>query len=409
VDPSGEFLYQSTVDSDQVNTYSINQTSGALTKLQRGSTSRTGGEPVYIAAFTSPTNSAPISFKPKFAYVPNVTDNTISMFSSDPQTGKLSVIAPAIPVGNSAPQTVAVSARGDLAFIATAGPFPTTNPGSIGAYSIDPATGVLSGIGTALPTGKGPASVATDRTGKYFYVANAYDDTISIFAVDVVTGAMSAVGSPTPVGFTNPIGVAVDPTGRSLYALGPSNIEVFEINAATGSLTPSQVGYPLFGISFVTFPVTGATQITIDPFGNFAYIPNFNAKTIAIYQIDPYAGTLMDSPPQQLVSGRANTTIAIDPTGRFAYTADSTDNTITAYSIAPSTGFLTLIGAPISVAANAFSITADYSGKFVYVVLANKSVVSYAIGSTGALTPVAGGVATTGNGPGPISTVGAIQ
>jgi 6-phosphogluconolactonase len=408
VDPSGEFLYQSIVDSDQVNSYSIDQTSGALTKLQRGSPSRAGGEPVYIAAFTSPTNSAPISFQPKFAYVPNVTDGTISMFSSDSQTGKLSVVAPAIPVG-AAPQTVAVSARGDLAFVPTAGTTPTTTPGSIGAYSIDPTTGLLSGIGTPLPTGKGPASVATDRTGKYVYVANTYDSTISTFAVDVVTGAMSAIGAPTPVGFSNPIGVAVDPTGRNLYALGLSNVQIFEINAATGSPTPSQVGYPLFGLAVVNLSATGATQITIDPFGNFAYIPNFSAKTIAIYQIDSYAGTLSDSLPQQVASNRANTAITIDPTGRFAYTADSTDNTITAYSIDPTTGFLTVIGAPIPVGANAFTITADYSGKFVYVVLANNSVVSYAIGSTGALTPVAGGVAATGNGPGPISAVGGIQ
>jgi 6-phosphogluconolactonase (cycloisomerase 2 family) len=409
VDPSGEFLYQSTVDSDQLNTYSINQTSGALTKLQRGSPSRAGGEPVYIAAFTSPTNSAPIGFKPKFAYVPNVTDNTISMFSSDPQTGKLRVSAPAIPVGNAAPQAVAVSARGDLAFIPTAGPSPTTSSGLIDAYSIDPTTGVLSGIGTPLSTGKGPSSVATDRTGRYFYVANAYDGTISNFAVDVLTGAMSVNGSPTSVGFSNPIGVAVDPTGRSLYALGVSNVESFEINAATGSLTPSQVGYPLFGPSVITLPATGATQITIDPFGNFLYIPIFSAKMIAVYQIDSYSGALSDSLPQQIVTGRANTAIAIDPTGRFAYTADSTDNTITAYSIDPSTGALTPIGSPVPVSANAFSIVADYSGKFVYVVLANKSVVSYAIGSTGALTPVAGGVAATGNGPGPISAVGGIQ
>jgi 6-phosphogluconolactonase len=156
-------------------------------------------------------------------------------------------------------------------------------------------------------------------------------------------------------------------------------------------------------------PATGATQITIDPFGNFLYIPIFSAKMIAVYQIDSYSGALSDSLPQQIVTGRANTAIAIDPTGRFAYTADSTDNTITAYSIDPSTGALTPIGSPVPVSANAFSIVADYSGKFVYVVLANKSVVSYAIGSTGALTPVAGGVAATGNGPGPISAVGGIQ
>jgi hypothetical protein len=70
---------------------------------------------------------------------------------------------------------------------------------------------------------------------------------------------------------------------------------------------------------------------------------------------------------------------------------------------------LTVIGTPLPVGANALAITTDYSGKFVYVVLTNKSVLTFAIGSTGALTAVAGGSVATGNSPGPITAVGGVQ
>jgi len=43
------------------------------------------------------------------------------------------------------------------------------------------------------------------------------------------------------------------------------------------------------------------------------------------------------------------------------------------------------------------------------VVLTNKSVLTFAIGSKGALTAVPGGSVATGNSPGPITAVGGVQ
>jgi 6-phosphogluconolactonase (cycloisomerase 2 family) len=406
VDPSGRFLYQANVAANEVTSYSIDQTTGALTKLQAGGTSRSGAQPVFIGAFVSPTNSAPFTFSPKFAYVPNVADNSISTYSSDPTTGKLSAVGTPLPSGV-APQAVAASFRGDFAFVASAGATPMTTAGTVSAYAINAATGALSGSGGSLPTGKGPSSLATDRSGRFLYVANTFDATISSYNVDPTNGALTANGAPTPVAFGNPIGVVVDPTGQNLYALGVDSVEFFEIDATTGAITPSQGEYPLFGPSLVTLPQTGASQITVDPSGNFAYIPIFSAKMVAVYQIDPYSGVLYN--PQSITTGRANTSIAIDPTGRFAYTADLTDNTVTAYSVNQTTGAMTAIGSPLPVGANALAITTDFSGKFVYAVLTNKSVLTFAIGSAGALTAVTGGSVATGNSPGPITAVGGVQ
>jgi 6-phosphogluconolactonase len=368
--------------------------------LQAGGTSRSGGEPVFIGAFVSPTNSAPYTFSPKFAYVPNVADNTISAYSSDPATGKLTAVGAPFPSGV-APQAVAISRRGDVAFVASAGATPTTAAGTVSAYAINATTGALSGSGGSLPTGKGPSSLAPDRTGRFLYVANAFDATISGYNVDLTSGALTANGAPTPVSF-NPIGVVVDPTGQNLYALGVNSVEVFDIDAISGAIVvPNSTPSP------IPIPGTSASQITIDPSGNFAYIPISNLSMIAVYQIDPYSGFFAT---QLLIgTGRANTSIAIDPTGRFAYTADSTDNTVSAYSVNQTTGALTLIGSALPVGANALAVTTDYSGKFVYVVLTNKSVLTFAIGSTGALTAVAGGNVATGNSPGPITAVGGVQ
>jgi 6-phosphogluconolactonase (cycloisomerase 2 family) len=112
---------------------------------------------------------------------------------------------------------------------------------------------------------------------------------------------------------------------------------------------------------------------------------------------------------QGINTDRANTSIAIDPTGRYAYTADYTDDTVSAYAIDSVTGNLTLIGSPLPVGADAYSVSVDYSGKFVYAVLANKSVVTFSIGSTGALTAVAGGTVPVGNSAISITPVGAAR
>jgi 6-phosphogluconolactonase len=407
-DPSGRFLYQSSIDANEIISYSIDQATGALTKLQAGGTSRSGGEPVFIGAFVEPGNSTPYTFSPKFAYVPNVVDNTISAYSSDPATGKLSAVGTPFPSGI-APQAVAVSRRGDVAFVASAGTTPMTTAGTVSAYAINATTGALSGSGGSLPTGKGPSSLATDRTGRFLYVANGFDGTISGYNVDLTSGALTANGTPTSLSFTNPVGVVVDPTGQNLYALGVDSVEIFELDAISGVITPSQVGFPSFnfGRSVVNLPAAGASQITVDPSGNFAYIPISNAKMIAIYQIDVYSGVLYNQ--QSITTGHANTSIAIDPTGRFAYTADFTDNTVSAYSVNQTTGALTLIGSALPVGANALAVATDFSGKFVYAVLTNKSVLTFAIGSTGALTAVAGGSVATGNSPGPITAVGGVQ
>ncbi len=75
---------------------------------------------------------------------------------------------------------------------------------------------------------------------KFAYVANRNSANVSAYTINATTGALAPVaGSPFAAG-TNPVGVAVDPTGKFAYVgnYSSNNVSAYTINATTGALTP---------------------------------------------------------------------------------------------------------------------------------------------------------------------------
>jgi len=108
---------------------------------------------------------------------------------------------------------------------------------TISIYTVDAATGQLRHNGY-VAAGSEPASVTVDPSGKFAYAANYGDNTISAYTFDGTTGALTAVGTAVAAG-THPYAVVMDPLGRFAYALnaGSNNISTYQINASTGALT----------------------------------------------------------------------------------------------------------------------------------------------------------------------------
>ncbi|MDH5378189.1 MAG: lactonase family protein, partial [Gammaproteobacteria bacterium] len=75
------------------------------------------------------------------------------------------------------------------------------NAGSddVSAFRVDPATGALTEVGTAVAAGTGPTSVTVHPTGRFAYVTNAIPELRS-FSIDAATGALTAVGAAISVG-----------------------------------------------------------------------------------------------------------------------------------------------------------------------------------------------------------------
>jgi 6-phosphogluconolactonase len=395
IDPSGKFFYTPSAESDQIYAFNIDQTNGALSPLAQGAVMRTGAQPQSLVAYVSATVATAPVFKSKLAYVPNAASNSISAFAIDAATGSLGVLGTAA-AGGDAPQAVAVPQGSRFLYSAHF-------QGNASTYAINGASGALQQVdGGEAMAGLGPTAIAVDPSHRFAYVVNSGDRTVSAYKIDAASGTLVPYGRPIAT-VAQPLAAVVDPTGRNLFVSSLMQIQVFAINTATGGLT-----LPLFGGSGVkTLLNAGTTQIAIDPRGKFLYTANPGGTgSIEIYPIDPYSGAL--GLGNALVTNRQNGGLAIDPTGRFLYTADFGSNTITSYAIGQTKGQLVL-GPSVS-AVSAEFVTVDYSGKYLYSVLANNSVVSYSINPmTGALAAIPGGGAPTQTNPGPLVTVGEVE
>src|SRR5512139_737025 len=89
---------------------------------------------------------------------------------------------------------------------------------SVSAYTIDATTGALRSVaGSPTAAGTSPCSVTVDPSGKFTYVANVNSNNVSAYTINATTGALTAVaGSPFAVG-NYPFSVTVTPSGKFAY------------------------------------------------------------------------------------------------------------------------------------------------------------------------------------------------
>jgi 6-phosphogluconolactonase (cycloisomerase 2 family) len=126
-------------------------------------------------------------------------------------------------------------------------------------------------------TGNEPVAVTIDPRGKFMYVANSLDASITAFTIDLTsgtpTGAINPTGSSLNHTNTQPLAIAVDPAlGRYVYTadfLGDS-VTGFRLDPTAGTLTGTQSSpYPTneSGVNMI-YP----TSLVVVPHGNHSAI-----------------------------------------------------------------------------------------------------------------------------------------
>jgi 6-phosphogluconolactonase len=135
---------------------------------------------------------------------------------------------------------------------------------TVTAFSYDAGKGVLKEMQaiSTLPAGVerqgSTAEIVAHPSGKFLYGSNRGHDSIAIFSIDEKTGKLTAVGHQSTLGKT-PRNFNVDPTGTYLLAAnqGSDNIVVFRIDPKTGGLTPTgQVAEVPAPVCIKMIPVT---------------------------------------------------------------------------------------------------------------------------------------------------------
>jgi 6-phosphogluconolactonase len=136
-----------------------------------------------------------------------------------------------------------------------------------------------------LKPGAGPRHLAFHPNGKFVYVNNELDSTVTAFGWDDRLGVLKELQtlSTLPDGFSGANStseIEVHPGGKFLYVSnrGHDAIAVFSIDQETGSLAP---------IEFKSTLGKTPRSFAIDPTGRFLIAANQQTSTLVVFRIDP--------------------------------------------------------------------------------------------------------------------------
>jgi len=141
-----------------------------------------------------------------------------------------------------------------------------------------------------IKPGAGPRHFAFAPNGKYAYVINELDCSVTAFAYEPKSGALTEIQTiPTlPDAFDGSSSCAevrVHPSGKFLYGSnrGHDSIAVYRINRRKGTLT---------FVEHETADIKTPRNFNIDPTGKFCLVANQGSDSVVVFRINPKTGTL---------------------------------------------------------------------------------------------------------------------
>lgn len=311
VHPSARFLYAvNEVDhfesqkSGSVSAFSIDQSAGKLTLLNRVSSLGTG--PAHLS----------LDRRGKYLLVANYGGGSVAVFpiANDGRIGKASSFVQHS--GSSvnhdrqaAPHPHQILATKDNRFVLV----PDLGTDEVVIYRFDSAEGALTQSRSEFvktQPGAGPRHLALHPNGRFAYLANEMQSTVLVFSYDANAGSLIDIQTVTtlPKDFTGQNSAAeilTDASGAFLYVSnrGHDSIAVFAINRNNGTLTPIQ-----------DLPSGGRTprNIAIDPTGKWLFAANQDSHNIAIFRVDSRTGRLTPTTNVLHISAPACVTFAPD-------------------------------------------------------------------------------------------------
>jgi 6-phosphogluconolactonase len=390
LDPTGKFLYASLLATGDtytgkpsIVTYSINSTTGALTKVNID-----GAYGNQVEALAVSTGAKAVVYSPKFAYAANQGTKTISEWTITDSTGALSSVSGSPVADANGPKLVATAPSG--AFVYTG-----NSNNSVSEYSVNATTGVLTLVSGSPITGFGSVNaLVVDPTSAYMSVLDSSKNLVDVYTINEKTGALTFLTSVSTSSGSPQI-LALDPMGIAGVVGGATTIQTWAIN--------SGVLYRAFASVTLANP---AAAVAFDQRTQYVFVTEPKTNSVVTYNVIAYNGVL--SPLSTAATGNNPGAVLAEPSGKYVYVANTGDGTISAYHLNSATGALTQIGTAVTAAAGTNSLSNSNDGKYLYATNGTAGMISiFKITSTGALTSA--GTATTGTSPTSIATTGTHQ
>ena len=161
-------------------------------------------------------------------------------------------------------------------------------------YRFDPATRKLlpaTQPSVSLKAGAGPRHLALHPNGRFLYVIDELDSTLTTLKYNAGTLTILDTVSTLPAGFSDVsycADVHVSPSGKFLYGSnrGHNSIVVFALDARTGKPTL---------VEHVSTEGKWPRNFVIDPSGRFLLVANQHTDNVVVFKIDSQTGRLTSS------------------------------------------------------------------------------------------------------------------
>lgn len=302
----GRFVYVTDATSDNLAMYSIDSVTGGLATIGAGTVSA-GDAPWGIAVAASG----------RYAYATNYNGDSISMYIIDPVTGALTANGAIAAINETRNVVVDPTERYVYAV--------NQSSNMVSMYTIG-TDGQLTANGSVATGGTTAVDIVTDPLGRYAYVTNADSNSLTMYVI-AADGTLTSQG--TVVTVTSPRGLDVSPGGKFLY-VGAGNahtIGMFTISG-TGTLTP-------IGGGTIAFPDGNSrpNDLAVDPSGRYLYAVDNNnfINQVRAFSIDSDTGQLTDL--GAVASENTPNAIAVDPSGQFVYVTNQVSGSVSMYAI----------------------------------------------------------------------------
>jgi 6-phosphogluconolactonase len=311
----------------------------------------------------------------------------------DLQTGTLS--SPVLAVEARNPSFVEIHPGGKFLYaVSEAG-----GGGRVFAYAIDAAAGDLTLLNDASTGGAGPCHVNVDHAGKHVLVANYGSGSASVIPI----GADGRLAEPA--GFVQHEGSSVNPSRQKephahsvnlspddrfvfVADLGIDKIMVYRLDGRSGKIAANDP--PFAQIK----PGAGPRHFVFHPDGRHAYVINELDGTIVAFAYDAAGGVLKEiqtatTLPSGFRGANGCAEIRVHPSGKFLYGSNRGHDSIAVYKVDPTAGTLAFVEHETAGIKNPRNFNIDPTGKFCLV--ANQdgdSIVVFRIDpTTGSLEP----------------------
>lgn len=193
---------------------------------------------------------------------------------------------------------------------------------------------------------KGPHAhcIKLDRANRFAFAADLGNDNVMIYRFNPVSGKLEPAPQPSATlhSGAGPRHLTFHPNGKYLYVINEldSSLTTFKYDAAKGTLTAFET------VSTLPRDFSGTSycaDIHVSSSGRFLYGSNRGHNSIVVFAIDPRTARL-NLVEHVSTEGKWPRNFVIDPTGRFLLVANQHTDNVVVFRIDPQSGRLTPTG-----------------------------------------------------------------